>query len=397
MPFDDRDFPNLPRGDRAISPHARRLVAIWLYVVAFMILVMVALGGATRLTGSGLSIMEWAPVMGAIPPLSEAEWRRLYALYEQIPQYNLLNDGFGLAGFKQIFWLEWTHRLWGRLIGAVFLIPLVWFWITGRLDRRLAPRLMGFFVLGGLQGAAGWFMVSSGFFPDAIAVEPVRLVVHLGLALVLYAAVLWTALTLQPPGPRLAEPAPALKALTWATLGLVAATIVAGGFVAGLHAGLSYNTFPLMDGRLVPDGYADLTPFASNLIANIATVQFNHRLLATLTLLSATGLVIAAWPYRARLGWRTAFVGGAVFLQYGLGVTTLLLAVPVGVAVMHQVGATILLSAVLLIAHALRHVPGAIPRPILGSGHGQTVQGTPLYRPVFRSTEPESAPEDPTA
>ena len=165
MPFDDRDFPNLPKGERATSPRSRRMVAIWLYGIAGMILVMVALGGATRLTGSGLSIMEWAPIMGAIPPWSDAEWHRLYALYQQIPQYDLVNDGFGLAGFKRIFWLEWTHRLWGRLIGAAFLIPLVWFAVTGRLERRLAPRLVGFFVLGGLQGAVGWFMVESGFFP----------------------------------------------------------------------------------------------------------------------------------------------------------------------------------------------------------------------------------------
>ena len=158
MPFDDRDFPNLPRGERAISPHSRRLVAIWLYSVAFMILIMVALGGATRVSGAGLSIMEWAPIMGAIPPLTEAEWHRLYALYQQIPQYSALNDGFGLAGFQRIFWLEWAHRFWGRLIGAAFLVPLVWFWLTGRLERRLLPKLVGFFVLGGLQGAVGWFM-----------------------------------------------------------------------------------------------------------------------------------------------------------------------------------------------------------------------------------------------
>jgi heme a synthase len=413
MPFDDRDFPNLPRGERAISPHSRRLVAIWLYGIAFMILVMVALGGATRLTGSGLSIMEWAPLMGTVPPLSDAEWHRLYSLYQQIPQYSLVNDGLGLAGFRQIFWLEWTHRLWGRLIGAAFLLPLAWFWITGRLDRRLAPRLVGFFVLGGLQGAVGWFMVRSGFTPDATAVEPVRLVAHLGLALLLYGAVLWTALTLMPPGPRVNEAGQVLPWMTWLTLGLAGMTIVAGGFVAGLHAGLTYNTFPWMDGRLVPDGYADLRPFARNLIANIAAVQFNHRLLASLTLLSASALVIAAWPYRDRLGWRAAFVAGAVLVQYLLGVTTLLLAVPVGIAVLHQVGATILLTSVLLIAHALRHVPrratrhaprlatrhvlGAYRRPGSDQGHGQTARGTPLYGSAIRLADPESAPEDPTS
>jgi cytochrome c oxidase assembly protein subunit 15 len=417
MPFDDRDFPNLPKGERASSPHSRRMVAAWLYTVAFMILVMVALGGATRLTGSGLSIMEWAPVVGVLPPLTDAEWRRLFDLYQHIPQYDLLNDGFGLAGFKRIFWLEWTHRLWGRLLGAAFLVPLIWFAITRRLDWRLAPRLMVFFVLGGLQGAVGWFMVASGFEPGAVAVEPVRLVLHLALAFILYGAVLWTALTLRPPGPRVAEPGPALRGFAWVTLGLVALTILAGGFVAGLHAGLAYNTFPLMDGRLVPDGYADLEPFARNLFENIAAVQFNHRLLASLTLLAASGLLIAALPYRTQLGWRAAFAGGAAGLQYLLGVSTLLLSVPVGLAVLHQAGAMILLTAALLIVHAVRPFPGpGADRAIIGvragartgkpagrsnvhfighpgGGRVQTTSGTPHY-PVTPSAAPRGA-EDP--
>src|ERR1700691_4648716 len=283
MPFDDRDFPNLPKGERAISPRSRRLVAIWLYTIAFMILVMVALGGATRLSGSGLSIMEWAPVTGIVPPMSDAEWHRLYGLYQQVPQYSLSHDGgFGLADFKQIFWLEWFHRLWGRLIGAAFLVPLIWLAATGRLERSLTPRLVAFFVLGGLQGAVGWFMVKSGFFPDAIAVEPMRLVIHLVLALILYSAVLWTALTLLPPGPGIFAPSRVLKGLAWTTIGLVALTIVAGGVGGGLHAGLAYNTFPLMDGQLVPGGYFGLEPFANNLVTNIVAVQFNHRLLASL-------------------------------------------------------------------------------------------------------------------
>ncbi len=399
MPFDDRDFPDLPKGDRATSPRSRRMVAIWLYCVAGMILVMIALGGATRLTGSGLSIMEWAPIMGAIPPLTDTEWHRLYALYQQIPQYDLVNNGFGLAGFKRIFWLEWTHRLWGRLIGAAFFIPLIWLAVTGRLERRLLPRLLGFFVLGGLQGAIGWFMVESGFFPDATAVAPVRLVAHLTLAVILYVTVLWTALSLFPPGPRMGEAGPVLKFFAWATTGLVALTIAAGGFVAGLHAGLVYNTFPWMDGRLVPEGYADLRPFARNLIAGIPAVQFDHRVLATLTLLSASGLVIAAWPYRDRLGWRMGFVAAAVLAQYALGVATLLLVVPAGLAMLHQIGATILLTAVLLVVHALRYARGksptsparAVPRP--GHGHprhGQTSPGTPFYGSMT-----SSAAEDP--
>ena len=392
MPFDDRDFPNLPKGERAISPRSRRLVAIWLYSIALMILVMIALGGATRLTGSGLSIMEWAPIMGTIPPLTETEWQRLYGLYQQIPQYNLVNDGFGLAGFKHIFWLEWTHRLWGRLIGAAFVVPLLWFVLTGRLELRLIPRLIGFFVLGGLQGAVGWFMVESGLFPDATAVAPIRLVAHLALALLLYGAVLWTALTLLPPSPRVRDAGRLLKPLVWVTLGLLALTIVAGGFVAGLHAGLTYNTFPMMDGRLVPDFYADLTPFGRNLIANTAAVQFNHRLLASLTLLSASALAVVAWPYRAQLGWRAGFVAGAALLQYGLGVSTLLLVVPAGLAMLHQICAVILLTSVLMTAHAIRFA-AASPRIVFpGPDHGQTASGSPFHGSITQTSAEDPKP-----
>ena len=237
-------------------------------------------------------------------------------------------------------------------------------------------------------------MVSSGFFPDATAVAPVRLVAHLLLALLLYAMVIWTALTLLPPRPRAIAAGPVLTLLTWATLALVTLTIAAGGLVAGLHAGLTYNTFPLMDGRLVPDGYADLQPFARNLIANIPAVQFDHRLLATLTLLSASGLAIAAWPYRDRLGWRAAFIAAAAIAQYVLGVATLLLVVPVDVAVTHQMGATVLLTAVLVMAHAIRYAPrhaATVP----ATGHGQTAGDTPFYDPASPSAAARSAAEDP--
>src|ERR1700710_304358 len=198
MPFDVHDFPDASRMDRAATRQSRRLVAIWLFVVAGMIMVMIVLGGATRLTGSGLSIMEWAPLMGTLPPFSDAEWQRLFALYQKIPQYTLVNQGFGLIGFKQIFWLEWPLRLGGRLIGVVFLLPMLWLWATGRIERRLLPRLGLLFVLGGLQGLVGWLMVASGFLPDSTAVSPYRLVIHLALALVLYAAIVWTGLSAPP-------------------------------------------------------------------------------------------------------------------------------------------------------------------------------------------------------
>ena len=188
MPFDVREFP----AGAEMAARNRLLVAAWLFLLCAMVLGMIVLGGATRLTGSGLSIMEWAPLLGALPPMTDAEWRRLFGLYQQIPQYHLMHQGFGLAGFKQIFWLEWTHRLWGRLIGLAFLLPLIWLWARGAIPRRLRPRLVLLFVLGGMQGAVGWFMVASGFLPDSVAVSPYRLVVHLAVALALYVALLWT-------------------------------------------------------------------------------------------------------------------------------------------------------------------------------------------------------------
>ena len=348
MPFDSRATAhNQPRALRD-----RRLVAGWLFTVCFMLLVMIALGGATRLTGSGLSIMEWDPVSGMIPPLSHTEWERLYGLYRGIPQYQLLHEGMDLAGFQQIFWLEWVHRFWGRLIGVVVLLPLLLFWATGRIERRLVPRLGIIFVLGGLQGAVGWFMVVSGFFPDSTAVSPYRLVVHLVLALVLYAAVLWTALSVLRPKPLPHPAAGPVRGLLHVTAGLIAVTIIAGGFVAGTHAGWTYNTFPLMDGHLVPSGYASLTPWTRNLFENIPAVQFDHRLLATLTVLLASLTVLVSW--RRGCLKRVAPLGGFVLLQYGLGIATLLLVVPTWLATLHQAVAVLVLSAALWGIHSLR-------------------------------------------
>jgi cytochrome c oxidase assembly protein subunit 15 len=356
MPFDVRDFPDAPPDDRAESRRNRRLVASWLFGVAGMVLVMIVLGGITRLTGSGLSIMEWAPFAGALPPMSDAEWQRLFHLYQQIPQYALVNQGFGLGGFKQIFWLEWTHRLWGRLIGLAFLVPLIWFWATGRLERRLRSWLGLLFVLGGLQGLVGWIMVASGFAPESTAVSPYRLVVHLVLALVLYSALIWTGLTVLRPSPEPGRSAGRLRGLALLCSALIIATIVAGGLVAGTHAGLDYNSFPLMDGRWVPDGYARLQPFVRNLTENIAAVQFDHRLLATLSALAAVvtlAVGLAAQPPRpARLA--LLGLGATVTAQYALGVATLLLVVPVSLAAAHQANAVLVLTAALALLHALR-------------------------------------------
>lgn len=348
MPF---DVSTVTRNE-AHPARDRLLVAGWLLAMCGMVLVMVALGGATRLTGSGLSIMEWAPLSGTLPPLSEAEWRRLYDLYRQIPQYELVNKGFGLEGFKQIFWLEWAHRLWGRLIGLVFILPLAWLWWRGAVPRSLMPRLLALFVLGGLQGAVGWFMVASGFAADATAVSPYRLVVHLGLALVLYAAMLWMALDLLAPRPQPGGEDRRLRWLVRGTVVAVALAILAGGFVAGLRAGLDYNTFPLMDGRLVPEGYARLSPFLLNWTENIAAVQFNHRLLASLAVLLALASIVAGWRSPARPA--LVALGAAVGVQYVLGIATLLWVVPVGLGTAHQTVAVLVLTAALVALHRLR-------------------------------------------
>ena len=360
MPFDA----HAPYLSTTAAPDGRsRAVATWLLAVAAMVWVMVALGGATRLTGSGLSIMEWAPFRGTLPPLNDAEWNRLYDLYRTIPQYELVNRGFGLEGFKGIFWLEWSHRVWGRLIGLVYAAGLAWFWLRGAIPRGYGRRLLLLLALGGLQGAVGWFMVASGFEADRTAVSPWRLVIHLGLALFLFGALLWTALSLLHPRRDAPAEAAPLRPLAYAAAGLVVLAMLAGGFVAGIRAGLDYNTFPLMGGRLVPEGYGALSPFARNLVENVAAVQFNHRLLATLA--GLVSLVLAGLALRRLpVGWaRRAAIGfaGVVMLQYGLGVATLLNVVPAWLGTLHQTVAVGVLAGALVLLHGLRR-----PRP----GHG---------------------------
>ena len=358
----------MPFDAAAIATRTRpelRPVALWLFTLAAMVLVMVTLGGATRLSGSGLSIMEWAPLMGTLPPLSEAEWTRLYRLYQQIPQYELVNQGFGLEGFKSIFWLEWGHRLWGRLMGLALALPLLWFAIRGRLSRGLVLRLGAILALGGAQGAVGWFMVASGFEADRTTVSPYRLVLHLGLAVTLYALILWTALGIwrQAAGARPAAATRLVRRLTALSCAAVALTMLAGGFVAGLRAGLTYNSFPFMDGQLVPSSYGVLRPVHLNLFENVAAVQFNHRLLATMTALIC--LATAALGLRRSAGFaRTALLamGGAVAAQYALGVLTLLWAVPIGLGTAHQAMAMVVLTAALVALHVQRaNLPGRHP------------------------------------
>ncbi len=357
MPLDARPL-LLPETERPTRD--ARAVALWLLGVAGLVWIMVAIGGATRLTGSGLSIMEWAPLSGVLPPVTEAEWNRLYELYRTIPQYRLVNAGFGLEGFKEIFWLEWIHRFWGRLIGLAYAAGFAWFWLRGRIPPGYKGRLLGILALGGLQGAVGWYMVASGFEADRTAVSPYRLVIHLGLALAIYAALLWTALRLLRPGRDAPPQARPVRRMVWLAVACLVLAMLAGGFVAGIRAGFSYNTFPLMDGRLVPEGYLDLSPWWTNLTANIAAVQFNHRLLASLAGLLALGAAWIAWrrlpdgfARRAALA-----LAAAVVLQYALGVATLLWVVPVTLGTLHQATAVLVLTTALIAIYALRR-----PRP----------------------------------
>ena len=331
-----------------ISARTRTALRIWIYAIAVLIVLMVLLGGATRLTDSGLSITEWRPLVGLIPPLSDAEWFDRFIKYQGIPEYQLVNRGMTIDEFKTIYWWEWTHRFFGRFIGFAFALPLFYFALTRKLNASLGWRLAAILVLGGLQGALGWFMVVSGL-TVRIDVSQYRLAAHLGLAVLILATLLWTAFDLgaRPKGwVKENTGAPDRVGLTAALLvGLVFVQIVAGGFVAGLNAGLTYNTWPLMDGSFIPDGLFDMTPAYLNMFENVLTVQFNHRMLAYGVLLVALVHVMVVYKsmHRAnRAG--AALLTLAVVAQIGLGIATLLGNVQITVALLHQVGALAVLG-----------------------------------------------------
>jgi len=329
-------------------------VAAWLFSCCGLILLMVLVGGITRLTLSGLSITEWNPVIGVVPPLSHAQWVAEFARYKTIPQYRDLNAGMTLAQFKGIYFWEYIHRLLGRLIGVAFAVPLAWFWWRGRLPRRLAPALVGILALGFAQGALGWYMVESGLV-HRVEVSQYRLVAHLALALVIYSAILWVGLGLVR-GPAREDAGVGWRRAADGVLLLVAVTIAAGGFTAGTRAGFVYNTFPLMGGRLIPADYAVLHPFIRNLFANVAAVQFDHRALAMATLAAIVLLWAAGLRSRLPQPARIALWAllGVVIVQVALGISTLLLVVPIPLAVAHQGNAVLLLSAALVFRHTLR-------------------------------------------
>jgi cytochrome c oxidase assembly protein subunit 15 len=337
-----------------VSATHRRLAG-WLLTVCALVFAMVVLGGVTRLTRSGLSIVEWQPLMGAIPPLTEADWLTLFEKYKLTPEYQKVNVGMDLAGFKGIFWLEYLHRLLGRLIGLAFLVPFLYFLIRKQIERPLVPKLIVMFVLGGLQGLMGWLMVASGLV-DVPRVSPYRLTAHLGLALLIYGYMLWVALGLLYPqagsGPGL-QP---LRRFGIALTTLVIVTFLAGGFVAGTRAGFVFNDWPWMHGKLIPDGLYAMQPLWVDWLENVATVQFHHRLLAYGVVAAVIYFGWRAWradlPSRARaaLPWLLAVAA----IQIGLGIATLIYIVPVPLAAAHQAGALALFTVTLYLNHALR-------------------------------------------
>ena len=319
-----------------------RPVLYWLYLCCFMVFAMAVIGAITRLTESGLSIVEWKPVMGAIPPLTDAEWQRNFDLYRATPEFKYQHSWMVLADFKKIFFWEWFHRLWGRMIGLAFALPLAWLWVRKQIPQGFKGRFLGLLALGGLQGGIGYWMVVSGF-ADRTDVSHYRLATHLSMALLIYALLLWNALDLRR---RMISIQPhattsgnrTIKLWAWCCLALLSTTIVWGAFVAGLNAGLIYNTFPLMDKSFTPPEKF----YISSIIEEQGWVQFFHRWVAILTGLLTIGLAVRV---------RNIYLGGMVLIQIALGVSTLLTQVNLQLAAMHQAGAIILLTLLLTECH----------------------------------------------
>ena len=341
--------PNAP----SIDPRVR----LWLLCLVAIVFAMIMVGGATRLTNSGLSITEWKPLIGALPPLSDADWLDAFSKYQQIPQYKIMNKGMSLEAFKTIFWWEWAHRFLGRLIGVAFIIPFVYFVFVDLIPSGLRNRLLAIFALGGLQGAIGWYMVKSGLV-DRTDVSQYRLALHLCGAVLIMGALLWVADPLQ----RFRDDAIQLATLSRGqrTLaGLIAIAvflqIALGALVAGMKAGLVHNTWPFMDGRFIPSGLDAMSPWWRNVFENALTVQFNHRMVAyvvlALVIWHALRVIQAAGNRCVR---RSAQLLLAVTLgQIVLGIWTLLAAVPIGLGLAHQAGAAILFAVAVMHAQSV--------------------------------------------
>ena len=337
----------------ANTAEMNRHLARWLLVCCALVFTMVVLGGVTRLTGSGLSMVDWRPVSGILPPLSDADWQRTFAMYQATPEYQKTNSHMNVHDFKEIFWLEYLHRLLGRTIGIVFLLPFVVFAWRGYIRRDEWLKYAAMFVLGGLQGGLGWYMVKSGLVDDP-HVSQYRLTAHLIAAFLIYAYMFWVALSLLFPASG-NRPHPWFRR-TVALTALITLTVISGGFVAGLKAGKIYNTFPMMGEYWVPPDVLALQPWWRNFFDNMATVQFDHRLLAITTFISSVIYWLrsrrSGLPERARQG-ANALLHTAI-LQVALGITTLLLVVPIPLAAAHQGVAMLLFTVALFQCHALR-------------------------------------------
>lgn len=332
---------------------SRRKIAVWLLFSALCVFGMVVLGGLTRLTESGLSIVHWKPLTGTLPPLSQEAWQAEFEAYRTSPQYEKVNFGMSLQEFKNIFWLEYLHRLAGRLIGLVFLLPLLYFAVRRQLTAKLGWRLAGIFLLGGLQGVIGWYMVKSGLI-DVPSVSPYRLALHLGTAFILFAMLLWTALDL------LAKPSamripPHFNLSAGIVTGVLFLQVLLGALVAGLDAGLTYNTFPLMDGHFIPNGLYLLEPAWKNHFENVTMVQFQHRLGAYLVTAVTAVFVFFVYKYAIASGlkYRLMLFSGLVIGQVLLGIMTLLQNVPIVLASLHQAVAALLFATAIWIWHSI--------------------------------------------
>jgi len=340
------------------SRYNDRQLALWLFVVAALIFGMVVLGGVTRLTESGLSMVNWKPVTGILPPIGETEWLTEFEQYKTSPEYLHENKGMSVDDFKSIFWFEYSHRLLGRVIGLAFLIPFLIFLWQGKIRRPLIPRFVILFILGGLQGVLGWYMVKSGLV-NIPQVSQYRLTAHLVAAITLYAFILWTAMSLWR-SQQLVDSHPSVAALRKhgrITLTVISLMIISGGLVAGTKAGYVFNTFPMMAGQWLPPGGMALTPWWLNLFENLATVQFSHRVLAIIVALTVFSYALRGWRSKA-INDTTCFTFTLLFItlliQIGLGIATLLHVVPVTLGAMHQAGALILFTLALILNHRLK-------------------------------------------
>jgi cytochrome c oxidase assembly protein subunit 15 len=332
-------------------------VAIWLLVCCTLVFAMVVVGGVTRLTDSGLSMVEWRPIVGTIPPITESDWEEVFKKYHETPQYKKINRGMSADEFKGIFWWEYFHRLLGRIIGLVFFIPFLFFLVRKRIDRPLGLKLAGIFLLGGLQGLMGWYMVKSGLV-DNPHVSQYRLTAHLSLAFIIYAAMFHVALGLLTPDGSLdkSKKLESLQRFIQALIGIIFLMVLSGGFVAGIRAGLAYNTFPLMNGHFIPPGIFMLEPWHRNFFENITTVQFDHRMIAWVLAI----LVPVFWyksrqiilPSSARLACNLLLI--MLVIQICLGIATLLMVVPLPLAASHQAGAMLLFTVAIWVNHKLR-------------------------------------------